>query len=80
MAYGVNAPFGLRPYGHLIGGADDIRTNSNYVIEPPEISSDKITTIKLKLSTKQRLAKLGEKDDTYEIIIKRLLEQNNNHS
>lgn len=33
MAYGVNAPFGLRPYGHLIGGADDIRTNSNYVID-----------------------------------------------
>jgi len=33
MAYGVNAPFGLRPYGHLIGGADDIRTNSNYAID-----------------------------------------------
>lgn len=33
MAYGVNAPFGLRPYGHLNGGADDIRTNSNYVID-----------------------------------------------
>jgi len=33
MAYGVNAPFGLRPYSHLNGGADDIRTNSNYVID-----------------------------------------------
>ena len=33
MAYGVNAPAGLRPYSHLIGGADDIRTNSNYVID-----------------------------------------------
>ena len=33
MAYGVNAPRGLSPYGHLIGGADDIRTNSNYVID-----------------------------------------------
>ena len=33
MAYGVNAPFGLRPYSHLLGGADDIRTNSNYVID-----------------------------------------------
>lgn len=33
MAYGVNAPFGLRPYSHLNGGADDIRTNSDYVID-----------------------------------------------
>jgi hypothetical protein len=33
MAYGVNAPFGLRPHSHLNGGADDIRTNSNYVID-----------------------------------------------
>jgi hypothetical protein len=33
MAYGVNAPFGLRPYSHLLGGADDIRTNSNYIID-----------------------------------------------
>jgi hypothetical protein len=33
MAYGVNAPFGLKAYGHLNGGADDIRTNSNYVID-----------------------------------------------
>jgi hypothetical protein len=33
MAYGVNAPFGLRPYSHLNGGADDIRTNSNYIID-----------------------------------------------
>ncbi len=32
MAYGVNAPFGLRAYGHLLGGADDIKTNSNYII------------------------------------------------
>lgn len=33
MTYGVNAPFGLRPYSHLLGGADDIRTNSNYIID-----------------------------------------------
>ncbi len=33
MAYGVNAPFGLKAYSHLNGGADDIRTNSNYVID-----------------------------------------------
>lgn len=33
MAYGTNAPFGLRAVSHLIGGADDIKTNSNYTID-----------------------------------------------
>ena len=32
MAYGINSPFGLRTYGHLISGVDDIKINSNYTI------------------------------------------------
>lgn len=33
MAYGNNAPFGLRAFSHLIGGTDNIKTNANYVID-----------------------------------------------
>jgi hypothetical protein len=32
MAYGTNSPFGLRTYGHLISGVDDIKINSDYTI------------------------------------------------
>ena len=32
MAYGINSPFGLRTYGHLISGVDDIKINSGYTI------------------------------------------------
>ena len=32
MSYGKNSPFGLKVYGHQIGGTDDIKVNSNYTI------------------------------------------------
>lgn len=41
MAYGVNSPFGLRPYGHLISGVDNIKTNSNYKINANSYSLNK---------------------------------------
>jgi len=41
MAYGVNSPFGLRPYGHLISGVNDIKTNSNYTISSNSLSLNK---------------------------------------
>ena len=41
MSYGVNSPFGLRPYGHLIGGTDDIKVNSNYTISANSLSLNK---------------------------------------
>jgi hypothetical protein len=41
MAYGVNSPFGLRPYGHLISGVNDIKTNSNYTIATTSLSLNK---------------------------------------
>jgi hypothetical protein len=41
MAYGKNSPFGLRTYGHLISGVDDIKTNSNYTISGNSFSLNK---------------------------------------
>lgn len=41
MSYGVNSPFGLRPYGHLISGVDDIKVNSNYTISANSYSLNK---------------------------------------
>ena len=41
---------------------------------PSIIMAQKITTIKLTKSTVKKLAKLGDKGDTYEDIILRLLE------
>jgi len=41
MAYGVNSPFGLRPYGHLISGVDDIKVNKNYTIGATSLSLNK---------------------------------------
>ena len=41
MSYGVNSPFGLRPYGHLISGVDDIKVNSNYTISANSLSLNK---------------------------------------
>jgi hypothetical protein len=41
MAYGVNSPFGLVPYGHLISGVNDIKTNSNYKINANSYSLNK---------------------------------------
>ena len=41
MAYGVNSPFGLVPYGHLISGVDNIKTNSNYKINANSYSLNK---------------------------------------
>lgn len=41
MAYGVNSPFGLRPYGHLISGVDDIKVSSNYTISANSLSLNK---------------------------------------
>lgn len=41
MAYGVNSPFGLRPYGHLISGVNDIKVNSNYTISANSQSLNK---------------------------------------
>jgi hypothetical protein len=32
MSYGINSPFGLRAWGHLIGGASAIKENRRYVI------------------------------------------------
>ena len=32
MSYGKNSPFGLKVYGHQIGGTDDIKVNNNYTI------------------------------------------------
>jgi hypothetical protein len=36
--------------------------------------ADKITTIKLRQKTKDELAKLGAKGDSYEVIVRRLLQ------
>jgi hypothetical protein len=36
--------------------------------------ANKITTIKLTQETKTRLSRLGAKDESYEIIVKRLLD------
>lgn len=41
MAYGVNSPFGLRAYGHLISGVDDIKVNNNYTISGNSLSLNK---------------------------------------
>lgn len=41
MAYGINSPFGLRTYGHLISGVDDIKINSNYTISGNSLSLNK---------------------------------------
>jgi len=41
MSYGVNSPFGLRPYGHQISGVDDIKVNSNYTISGNSLSLNK---------------------------------------
>jgi hypothetical protein len=41
MAYGVNSPFGLRPYGHQISGVDDIKVNKNYTISANSLSLNK---------------------------------------
>lgn len=41
MSYGVNSPFGLRPYGHQISGVDDIKVNSNYTISANSLSLNK---------------------------------------
>jgi hypothetical protein len=41
MAYGVNSPFGLRPYGHQISGVCDIKVNSNYTISANSSSLNK---------------------------------------
>lgn len=41
MAYGINSPFGLRTYGHLISGVDDIKVNSGYSISPTSGSLNK---------------------------------------
>ena len=41
MAYGKNSPFGLRTYGHLISGVDDIKINSNYTISGNSLSLNK---------------------------------------
>ena len=45
MAYGVNSPFGLVPYGHLISGVDNIKTNSNYKINANSYSLNKKSEI-----------------------------------
>lgn len=41
MAYGINSPFGLRTYGHLISGVDDIKINSGYTISGNSLSLNK---------------------------------------
>jgi hypothetical protein len=41
MAYGKNSPFGLRTYGHLISGVDDIKINSSYTISGNSLSLNK---------------------------------------
>ena len=41
MAYGINSPFGLRTYGHLISGVDDIKINSNYTISGNSLNLNK---------------------------------------
>ena len=41
MAYGINSPFGLRTYGHLISGVDDIKINSNYTISGNSLGLNK---------------------------------------
>jgi len=41
MSYGTNSPFGLKVYGHQIGGTDDIKVNSNYTISANSISLNK---------------------------------------
>lgn len=38
MANGKNLPFGLIPTGHLISGVDDIKTNSNYLIDTTAVA------------------------------------------
>jgi len=53
MAYGVNSPFGLRPYGHLISGVDDIKVSNAYTISPNSLSLNKGDPVVYTISTAQ---------------------------
>ena len=53
MSYGVNSPFGLRTYGHLISGVDDIKVSNAYTISPNSLSLNKGDPVIYTISTAQ---------------------------
>ena len=53
MSYGVNSPFGLRTYGHLISGVDDIKVNNAYTISSNSLSLNKGDPVMYTTSTGQ---------------------------